>query len=734
MVCSAAVSAQFVAGKATRDALFLASSDVTSLPGAVALTAALSIGLVAVSAVALRRWAPGVLVPAAFSVSAALMLVLWTLLDRFAVAVAWGFYLLVSGLGPVLGSAFWLTVSERFDPRSARRYFSQIAGVGTLAGLVGALAAERVGAVYGVPAMLPLLAALNVACAIAVARVSAVAQTALDSVELASEASELLVDSPRSGLRALARTPYLRHLALLVFCGTVGATLADYVFKAAAAGAVGSGDGLLRFFAIYYAAVSIVAFAVQATASSLALERFGLAAASSTPSLALAVGGTLAMVVPGLPGAIMARAGESIFRGSLFKTGYEIFFTPVSPQDKRAAKSMIDVGFDRLGDVAGGALVALLLLVPVGAAHQRLLGAAVACSVAALMAARRLSTGYVQTLEQRLVDRALDLDLGDATDLTTRTLMLRTLQSSSPVSGVGTSRASAPSFAPLEDRFVAADDLHEIVALRSRDADRVRAVLGQGDGLPATLVPHVIPILAWDPVADAAIRALQGVAEEHVGAFVDALLDPNLPFAARRRLARVFSVCVSQRAADGLLLGLEDLRFEVRFHCGRSLAAVVEKNALIKLDRERVFALVRREVAVGRPVWESQRLLDDVDNSSFEEAVVRRRAGQSLAHVFTLLSTVLPTVPLQIAYKGLQTDDASLRGTALEYLEEVLPRDIRDRLWPYLGDATSPMGASKSTRDREQVLAALMRSDESIAVNLRELRRRLDEPVSTGGE
>jgi hypothetical protein len=235
-------------------------------------------------------------------------------------------------------------------------------------------------------------------------------------------------------------------------------------------------------------------------------------------------------------------------------------------------------------------------------------------------------------------------------------------------------------------------------------------------------------------VADAAIRALQGVAEEHVGAFVDALLDPNLPFAARRRLARVFSVCVSQRAADGLLLGLEDLRFEVRFHCGRSLAAVVEKNALIKLDRERVFALVRREVAVGRPVWESQRLLDDVDNSSFEEAVVRRRAGQSLAHVFTLLSTVLPTVPLQIAYKGLQTDDASLRGTALEYLEEVLPRDIRDRLWPYLGDATSPMGASKSTRDREQVLAALMRSDESIAVNLRELRRRLDEPVSTGGE
>ena len=74
---------------------------------------------------------------------------------------------------------------------------------------------------------------------------------------------------------------------------------------------------------------------------------------ASTPSLALVVGGLGGLLFPGLQGALMARAGESVLRGSLFKTGYEIFFTPIEAQDKRAAKSIIDVGFDRLGEAVG---------------------------------------------------------------------------------------------------------------------------------------------------------------------------------------------------------------------------------------------------------------------------------------------------------------------------------------------------------------------------------------------
>ena len=198
---------------------------------------------------------------------------------------------------------------------------------------------------------------------------------------------------------------------------------------------------------------------------------------------------------------------------------------------------------------------------------------------------------------------------------------------------------------------------------------------------------------------------------------------PNQDFAVRRRLARVFSVCVSQRAADGVLLGLEDLRFEVRFQCGRSLAAIFEKNPRVRIDKDKVFEVVRREVAVGRPVWDSHRLLDNLDvgdDKSFVDQFVKDRANQSLAHVFTLLSLVLPTEPLQIAFRGLQTDDQNLRGTALEYLEGVLPPTIRERLWPYLEDHRS---TSHVTRAREEILADLLRSNQSIVMSLEELKR-----------
>jgi hypothetical protein len=101
--------------------------------------------------------------------------------------------------------------------------------------------------------------------------------------------------------------------------------------------------------------------------------------------------------------------------------------------------------------------------------------------------------------------------------------------------------------------------------------------------------------------------------------------------------------------------------------------------------------------------------------------LVKDRASQALAHVFTLLALVLPTQPLRIAFRGLHTDDQGLRGTALEYLECVLPADIRERLWPFLEDRRPPQ---KAARPRDEALADLLRSHQSIMLNLEELKKR----------
>src|SRR5262245_9039123 len=127
MLCAAAVTAQFVGGKATRDALFLQALDFTALPTMIIATSISSIVLVAVNANLFRRFAPASLVPAYFAGSGVLFLVEWALTTRLPAVAAVIVYLHMSGAGPLLGSGFWLIVSERFDPRTAKKRFGQIA-------------------------------------------------------------------------------------------------------------------------------------------------------------------------------------------------------------------------------------------------------------------------------------------------------------------------------------------------------------------------------------------------------------------------------------------------------------------------------------------------------------------------------------------------------------------------------------------------------------------------------
>ena len=725
IICAAAVTAQFVGGKAARDALFLDQLDITALPAMVIATSIFSIALVAINAKGVSRLSPTRFVPWAFAVSAALLMAEWMLTFVAPALAAVVVYLHVSGLGPILGSGFWLVATERFDPRTAKRKFGKIAGAGTAGGLLGGLLAERVAVVSGISTMLPVLAVVNLICAWQIRRLAPAAVSADRSKEFSPE---LTPESAWSGVRVLAETPYLRHLAFLVLLGTTSAALVDYLFKAHAVASFGTGENLLRFFAVYYAGVSLVTFIVQTSTSRFALERLGLAFTSATPSLALVVTGFVALVAPGLQSALVARGWESVFRGSLFRAGYEVFYTPIPLAEKRAAKSIIDVGFDRVGDAVGGGIIRLVLLLTPALQASTILLLTLFSSIAAIIVASRLNRGYVQTLERSLRDRALELELSDVEDLTTRTTMLRTLWTRQTPAEVTRLIERTPDM-PLTMKIAAGVDpeIQEIMWLRSRDRDRMLAVLRNEGGLPPTLVPFVIPLLAWDSVADDAIRALRKVAPAHVGALADRLLDPNEDFAVRRRIARVLAGCSSQRAVDTLMLGLEDLRFEVRFHCGRSLAAIREKHPELRIDTARVFEVVRQEVAVGRPVWEGRRLLDRLDDGesqSFVDEFVRDRASQSLAHVFTILSLVLPAEPLRIALRGLHTDDQNLRGTALEYLESVLPATIRDPLWPFLED---PRPVVRHARGREEILADLVRSNHSIMLNLEELKRRVDE-------
>ena len=150
------------------------------------------------------------------------------------------------------------------------------------------------------------------------------------------------------------------------------------------------------------------------------------------------------------------------------------------------------------------------------------------------------------------------------------------------------------------------------------------------------------------------------------------------------------------------------------------------------MDRERVLAAVLNEVAVERGLWEGRQLIDAADDgwAPLGAELLRERANRSLEHVFTLLALILPREPLRLAYHGLHTEDRHLRGTALEYLESVLPERVREKLWRFLEPEEQ---RSKDTgRTPDEVLENLIASRESIVLALAVVRRKSEGQPADG--
>ncbi len=422
MACAAAVTAQFVGGKATRDALFLTSLDFSALPAMLIATSVCSIVLVAAHTRWAAKVAPNILVPAAFVVSGLLFVCEWLIRASAPSSTAIVVYLHVSGAGPLLASGFWLIATERFDPRTAKRLFGRIAGAGTVGGLLGALISAHVAA-WGVATMLLVLAGLQFVSAWLVRRLAL--QLEPVPTPLPADATGT-VPAVRSGLRVVADSPHLRHLAALVLLGTTGAALVEYLFKARAYETLGPGDHLLRFFSLYYAATSFVTLLLQTLLSRTMLERFGLGLPMSTPSIALLAGSVTSLLAPSFGGVVVTRAGESIFRGSWFRSSYELFYTPIPAAEKRAAKSVVDVAFDRLGDAVGGGLVRLaVLLTPLSVVVHHSRRSRSRASAAAIVIASRLNRWYIRLLERSLVKQADGIDLSPTADDATRKVLRR---------------------------------------------------------------------------------------------------------------------------------------------------------------------------------------------------------------------------------------------------------------------------------------------------------------------
>jgi len=689
--------AQQVAGKATRDALFLSNFDVTNLPKVVIAAAIASMVGVLLMSRLLSRISPIRLVPLVFGLSAILFIGEWLLLGYQPRIASIVLYLHMAVFGAILISGFWSIINERFDPHSAKQRVARIAAAAALGGIVGGLLTARVSALMDVRSMLLFLSGMHVVCMLATRAIGTPAHGVLAGSAVRA----------RSAFAVLGRTRYLQWMALLMVLVALMAALLDYALKAEASARYRDSESLVAFFASFYAIAGVAGFGLQTLLGQRILQRFGIGTTLTLLPVAIAVLGTVGTVFTQLWSMVLLRGGHAVFVNSLFRSAFELLYTPLPPHMKRPTKAIIDVASDRLGDLLGSGLLLLMLFISPVLPTAVVAGCAVMVALSILYVIIRLNQGYIEQLARSLRSGAVNLQEGDVIDATTQHILAKSTANSerefmlSRLANLHNLQDSSEHGVDVSLQFAnAVDDL------RSNDPERIYRALGSS-AMEIRLVPYIIPLLANDETANAVRTELRWLVPRIIGQLTDAMLDPDIPLRARQRLPGVLEASHNPRAISALQLGMMDPCFNVRYHCARALARMCSRNHSINVPRQLVYPAIRSELAnrtqAAHPPDHSLELTDEP---------LTRPAGRQIdpgvEHVFTLLALVLDPDAVYLAMQAMFSDDENLRGTALEYLENVLPADLYNDLQAHLGDGHEGRFGQRSLSDIVRELKSLV--------------------------
>jgi len=407
-----------------------------------------------------------------------------------------------------------------------------------------------------------------------------------------------------------------------------------------------------------------------------------------------------------------------------------LLYTPLSPDRKRPTKIIIDVGSNRLGDLLGaGVLFVLLFFIP-DLPISLVISIAMAASGVAILVIARLQAGYVSQLAESLRSGTVSLSDDEIQDATTR-LALREnkaisdrrflqakLQSmhrtgadpggNAAGNNPGKDRVAAQVEALLDTSPERARLMQAIANLTSNDHDRIRNTLN-GDFMDIGLVAYMLPLLGDDTLVDEIRMELRWLAPRILGKLTDALTDPDTPSRVRARIPEVMEVCHNQRAVDGLLEGLSDGDFSVRYSCARALSRMLARSTSLRVNEEKALEAVRRELEIDDQSWKEP-LGTSLETSEADPPEREVGPNARINHVFLVLGLALDREPLEVARKALLSEDSNLKGTALEYLENVLPERVRQLLWWRLGLSSSRK--PKAQRSHTEIISELRGASE----------------------
>ena len=259
--------------------------------------------------------------------------------------------------------------------------------------------------------------------------------------------------------------------------------------------------------------------------------------------------------------------------------------------------------------------------------------------------------------------------------------------------------------------------------LDDEDVEVARAAIGAvGKLKKRTLIGPLIDRLADPSLTEVATIALAEFGDRIVGTLRDYLTDEEMATDVRREIPKVLQAIGSRSAQAVLTESVLDRDVILRYHTIAALNKLGQQHPERSTDRKLIESVLAAEI-MGH--YRSYQVLGTL-GASLEDDVnpiahgLKESIEKEAERIFRLLKILYPQYDMHSAYVGLQSNDLVVHDNAVEFLDSVLPPEVRAKVIPLfdrevavssrIESANRMLGASLG--DREEAIKVMALSQD----------------------
>lgn len=214
-------------------------------------------------------------------------------------------------------------------------------------------------------------------------------------------------------------------------------------------------------------------------------------------------------------------------------------------------------------------------------------------------------------------------------------------------------------------------------------AVQISAIRAAGRVRHLKLIPHLIERLGHPATAEAAVEALVAYGPGIEPLLSDTLSDGN-PYEVRIQVPKILRQLGTPAAAHILLHYLDEPEDHIRATVYKALARLQANGVAFAIDRQAMYQAIHREI---RHYYTFVVICDDLGETgrgSLLGMTLNERMGYTLDRLFFLFALFYPSHSMALVRRMLNASDSRLRANAIELVDALADREIKELLLPLI--------------------------------------------------